>query len=128
MTDEELVGLAREAAHGSYSPYSGFRVGCAVVTGTGEVFSSANVENAAYPVSQCAEANAVNYAVSQGARVISTVAVACVDAENVELAYPCGRCRQIMAEFGVERILVTTADGPVTEHALDDLLPHRFTL
>ena len=128
MTDDQLVGLAREAADGSYSPYSGFRVGCAVETETGAVFASANVENAAYPVSQCAEANAINYAISQGARVIATMAVACIDAADVDLAYPCGRCRQIMAEFDVGRILVTTADGPVREHALDDLLPHRFTL
>lgn len=128
MTGAELVALARDAAEGSYSPYSGFRVGCAVETDAGEVFSSANVENAAYPVSQCAEANAINYAVSQGARVIPTVAVACIDADDVGLAYPCGRCRQIMAEFGVERVLVTVDDGEVREHALDDLLPHRFTL
>lgn len=128
MTDNELIALARKAAGGSYSPYSGFRVGCAVVSESGEVFSSANVENAAYPVSQCAEANAVNYAVSQGERQFLTVAVACIDAEDVDAAYPCGRCRQIMAEFGVRRILVTTAGGPVREHALDDLLPYRFSL
>jgi cytidine deaminase len=128
VTDDQLIALARSAAQGSYSPYSGFRVGCAVLTEEGEVFSSANIENAAYPVSQCAEANAVNYAVSQGARLIPTVAVACIDAEDVDEAYPCGRCRQIMAEFGVRRILVTTAGGLVREHALDELLPHRFSL
>ena len=128
MTDNELVALARRAAEGSYSPYSGFRVGCAVASAGGEVFSSANVENAAYPVSQCAEANAVNYAVSQGVRELQTVAVACIDAGDVDEAYPCGRCRQIMAEFGVRRVLVTTADGPVREHALGELLPHRFSL
>ncbi len=86
------------------------------------------MENAAYPVSQCAEANAINYAVSKGARVVPTLAVACIDAGDIDLAYPCGRCRQIMAEFGVERVLVTVAAGPVREHALDDLLPHRFSL
>jgi cytidine deaminase len=128
MTDAELVRLAREAAEGSYSPYSGFRVGCAVVSADGEVFTSANVENAAYPVSQCAEANAVNYAVSHGARTISVVVSACIDADSVEYAYPCGRCRQIMVEFGVERILVTTARGEVREHTSDELLPHRFLL
>ena len=56
------------------------------------------------------------------------MAVACVDAEDIEDAYPCGRCRQIMAEFDVERVLVTTADGEVREHSLDELLPHRFRL
>ncbi len=127
MTDAELLDLARQAAQGSYSPYSGFRVGCAVVTDAGEIVQSANVENAAYPVSQCAEANAINFAVSHGARAIPTVAVACIDAPSIDLAYPCGRCRQIMSEFGVERVLVTTAGDEVRDHSLDDLLPHRFS-
>ena len=127
-TDEELVDAARKAARKAYAPYSNFRVGASVLTSDGAMFSSANVENAAYPVSQCAEANAVNFAVSQGMTSIPVVAVACIDANDVDGAYPCGRCRQIMAEFGVERILVTTADGDVKAHTLDDLLPHRFML
>ncbi|MGH8946396.1 MAG: cytidine deaminase [Acidimicrobiia bacterium] len=129
MEDEGLVAAARAAAEGSYSPYSGFRVGAAVVGSEGEVFTGANVENAAYPVSSCAEATAVNTAVAHGVRKIDTVAVACVDAEDVEGAYPCGRCRQIMAEFGVDRVLVTAGEGSeVREHTLDELFPHRFTL
>lgn len=128
MIDSELLERARAAAEGSYSPYSGFRVGCAAMAPDGTVFTSANVENAAYPVSQCAEANAINYAVSQGARSLPTVAVACIDAETVDMAYPCGRCRQIMAEFGVERVLVTAADGTVREHSFSELLPHGFSL
>jgi cytidine deaminase len=127
-TDEELVEAARKAARKAYAPYSNFRVGASVLTSDGAMFSSANVENAAYPVSQCAEANAVNFAVSQGMTSIPVVAVACIDAKDVNGAYPCGRCRQIMAEFGVERILVTTADGDVRAHTLDDLLPYRFVL
>jgi len=99
-----------------------------VQTADGAVVSSANVENAAYPVSQCAEANAVNYAVSQGHRRLPAVAVACIDAETVDDAYPCGRCRQIMSEFGVETIHVTTASGEIRTHTLDELLPHRFSL
>lgn len=129
MDDAELVRRAREAAEGSYSPYSRFKVGAAVVGEDGRVVTGANVENAAYPVSSCAEATAINAAVSQGVRKIQTVAVACVDADDVDKAYPCGRCRQIMAEFGVERVLVTAGDGSeVREHALEELLPHRFTL
>jgi cytidine deaminase len=103
MSADELVAAARDAALGSYSPYSKFRVGAAVLTDDGRLFTSANIENAAYPASQCAEANAINYAVSQGARKIDTVAVACIDAADTDLAYPCGRCRQIMSEFDVER-------------------------
>jgi cytidine deaminase len=127
-SDTELIEAARKAALKAYAPYSNFRVGSSVLTSEGAMFSSANVENAAYPVSQCAEANAINFAVSQGMTTIPVVAVACIDAKDVNGAYPCGRCRQIMCEFGVERILVTTADGEVREHTLDELLPHHFEL
>jgi len=129
MDDAGLVAAARAAAEGSYSPYSGFRVGAVVVGSEGEIFAGANVENASYPVSSCAEATAINTAVSHGVRKIGTVAVAGVDADDVEGAYPCGRCRQIMAEFGVERVLVSAGEGSeVREHTLDELLPHRFSL
>ncbi len=128
MRDDELVEAARAAAERSYSPYSGFRVGAALVAADGTVYTAANVENASYPVSSCAEATVVNYAAAQGVRKIDTVAVACIDADDPEDAYPCGRCRQIMAEFDVERILVTTAGGDVRVHTLDELLPHRFRL
>jgi cytidine deaminase len=129
MDDAGLVAAARAAAEGSYSPYSGYRVGAAVLGAEGEVFTGSNVENASYPVSSCAEATAVNTAVSHGVRKIDTVAVACIDAEDVEGAYPCGRCRQIMAEFGVDRVLVTAGEGSeVREHTLEELLPHRFSL
>lgn len=129
MNDRELVEAAREAAEGSYSPYSGFRVGAVVVADDGRVFTGANIENAAYPSSSCAEATAINTAVAAGVRKIDTVAVACVDADDLEGAYPCGRCRQIMSEFDVGRVLVTAGQGSgVREHTLDELLPHRFRL
>ena len=127
MTVEELAAAARQAALGSYSPYSKFRVGAVVVADDGRLFSSANIENAAYPVSQCAEANAVNYAASQGVRKIATVAVACIDALETDWAYPGGRCRQIMSEFDVAQVLVTTARGEIRSHTLDELLPYRFS-
>lgn len=127
MTPEDLTEIARVAANGAYAPYSGFRVGAVVVGADGEMFTGANVENAAYPVSSCAEATAVNTAVAHGIRRIDTVAVACVDAVDIEGAYPCGRCRQIMSEFGVSTVIVTAGPGsPVREHTLDELLPHHF--
>lgn len=109
-------------------PYSNFRVGAAVLAEDGTVITSANVENAAFPVSQCAEANAVNYAVTQGHRRLPVVAVACIDADSIDSAYPCGRCRQIMSEFGVETIHVAANDGTINTHTMDELLPHRFLL
>jgi cytidine deaminase len=129
MNIDELVESARAAAEKSYSPYSNFRVGAVVVGADGQVFTGANVENAAYPASSCAEATAINTAVAQGLRSIDTLAVACIDAVDTEGAYPCGRCRQIMSEFDVKRIVVTAAEGSdVREHTLDELLPHRFGL
>lgn len=129
MNNEELAAAARIAAERSYSPYSHFRVGAVVVGAGGEVFTGANIENAAYPSSNCAEATAINTAVAQGLRKIDTVAVACIDADDIEGAYPCGRCRQIMSEFDVDRVIVTAGDGSVVrEHSLDELLPHRFDL
>jgi homotetrameric cytidine deaminase len=126
---DELVAEARAAAKNSYSPYSKFCVGAAVVTGDGEIFTGANIENAAYPSSNCAEATAIHTAVAAGARKIDTVAVSCIDATDVRGAYPCGRCRQIMAEFGVEKVIVAAGEGSeIREHTLDDLLPNRFTL
>lgn len=127
-SDERLVAAAREAALRSYSPYSRFRVGAAVVTPGGELYTGANVENAAHPAASCAEATTIAFAVAQGHRELPVVAVACIDAADVEGAYPCGRCRQIMCEFGVGRVLVTTGEGEVRAHTLDELLPFRFRL
>ena len=127
MNNEELAKAARAAAEGSYSPYSGFRVGAVAVGSRGEIFTGANVENASYAMTSCAETTAVNAAVSQGVRKIDTVAVACIDADDIEGAYPCGRCRQVMSEFGVEKVVVTAGDGAVVrEHTLGELLPHQF--
>ena len=128
MNRDELVAAARSAAERSYSPYSHFRVGAVVVAENGEVFTGANVENAAYPSSNCGEATAIHTAVAAGVRKIDTLAVACIDATDVQGAYPCGRCRQIMSEFGVETVLVAAGEGSeIREHTLDELLPHRFT-
>lgn len=127
MNIDELAGAARKAAEGSYSPYSKFRVGAVAVTADGHEIGGANVENASYPVSTCAEATAISTAVAMGHQHIPVVAVACIDASSVDGAYPCGRCRQIMAEFGVERVIVTAGEGSeVREHHFDELLPYKF--
>jgi cytidine deaminase len=126
---DELVAAARAAAEKSYSPYSSFRVGAAVIADSGEVFTGANIENAAYPSSNCGEATAIHTAVAAGVRKIDQLAVVCIDAADVEGAYPCGRCRQIMSEFGVDTVFVAAGEGSgIRAHTLDELLPHRFTL
>ena len=127
-TPEELLALARKAAEKAYAPYSGFRVGAAVLADDGSVYTGANVENAAYPSSSCAEATAVAHAASEGMRKITATAVACIDAEDLEGAYPCGRCRQILNEFDTETVYVAAAGPEFRRHALAELLPHGFKL
>ena len=126
MSPEELLARARRAAEKAYAPYSRFRVGAAVLAEDGTVYTGANVENAAYPSSSCAEATAVAHAASEGMRTIKAIAVACIDASSLEGAYPCGRCRQILNEFDTDMVYVTTADPEFREHTLAELLPHGF--
>lgn len=123
-----LVAAARKAAENAYAPYSGFRVGAALVADDGRIFTGANVENAAYPSSSCAEATAVAHAASEGMRKIKEAAVACIDATSLDGAYPCGRCRQILNEFDAEIVYVAIGAGDVREHTLTELLPYGFKL
>ncbi len=123
MSDEELLELATEAAERSYSPYSRFRVGAVVVTGEGDVVTGANIENAAFGASICAEANAITTAVGAGARTIETVAVVCLDGD---MCTPCGNCRQVMREFGVRRVVLSSPDGSPLVLTVEDLLPMSF--
>lgn len=129
MNPDDLADEARRAAQDSYSPYSYFRVGAVVVGAGGERRTGSNVENAAYGSSICAEATAISGAVAGGLRKIVGVAVACIDAADVEGAYPCGNCRQLMAEFGVEWVVVTAGAGSeVRRHRFEELHPFAFHL
>lgn len=119
----DLMEEARRVAERSYSPYSRFRVGAAVLADDGRRFAGCNVENAAYGSSICAEANAITTAAAAGVRRITTVAVACLDGEE---CYPCGNCRQLMREFDVVEIVVQDGAGGLRTVALADLLPHSF--
>ena len=123
LMDESLMVRARSAAEASYSPYSHFRVGAAVVADDGTVYTGCNVENAAYGSSICAEANAIASAAADGVRTIDTVVIACLDGGE---CYPCGNCRQIMREFNVQRVVVQDGDGSMRLHAFDDILPNSF--
>lgn len=124
MRDEDLIATARAAAEHAYAPYSRFRVGAVVVADDGTQFTGANVENAAFPSTLCAEAVAIGSAVAAGVRKIDTVAVACLDGD--QNCFPCGQCRQRMREFRVDRIIVSDESGRAHRHQLADLLPHSF--
>ena len=118
-----LVSLARAAQARAYAPYSGFRVGAALEADDGRVFSGCNVENASYGLSICAERAAVTAAVTEGATRYRRLVVV-TDSEPP--ASPCGACRQVLAEFGLD--LAITAVGPSGEISwrLGDLLPDAF--
>lgn len=116
-----LVDAATRAATFAYAPYSHFPVGAAVLTTGGQIFTGCNVENAAFGETICAERTAVTTMVAAGFREIDTVAVVGGNGP----CWPCGACRQVLAEFGCRRVVVTGPDGPV-EMDFADLLPHAF--
>ena len=126
---QALMLAAAEARKLSYSPYSGYRVGAALLAADGRVFTGCNVENAGFSATNCAERTAVFKAVSEGAREFKAIAIAGGRGETLSpLCSPCGICRQVLAEF-------CTADLPVilgtpdnwTVHPLGELLPLAFT-
>lgn len=124
--NDELIAEARRAAENAYAPFSGFRVGAVAVAADGRRFSGVNVENSAYGSTICAEGGAIAAAVAAGVTDIDTIAVSCIDAEG-DNGYPCGNCRQLMVEFGVQTVVVDGPDGP-SIHTLEELIPHGFKL
>jgi cytidine deaminase len=120
---EEAVREARAAMDRAYAPYSGFAVGAAVIA-NGRIFTGQNIENASYPVSVCAERNAVGRMIDAGERRIDAVAVVTAAESPTP---PCGACRQVLREFGRESIVVAeTTGGERLTWALEDLLPSAF--
>lgn len=118
-----LEALAAEARGRAYAPYSGYTVGAAIEAQDGSVFTGSNVENASYSVACCAERSALFAAVSAGARSFRRMVVTA----GGNAPYPCGTCRQALAEFAPElEIVVVTDDGERHEFTLERLLPHPF--
>jgi cytidine deaminase len=120
-----LLTAARGVREHAYAPYSRFFVGAAVLAEDGRHYTGANVENASYPLSACAERNAVQRAVSEGARSILAIAVTSSDQRPT---WPCGGCRQVLWEFGPEIMVISEGkDGAREERELADLLPDAFS-
>lgn len=129
MTNEELCALAIKAMENAYVPYSGYRVGAALLTKSGKVYTGCNIENASYSPTVCAERTAIFKAVSDGEREFLKIAVA--GGKNGEITGefpPCGVCRQVMAEFCGEdfEILVVNSENSFTEYTFSDILPFSF--
>lgn len=121
---QSLIELANEVRKHAYVPYSNYRVGAALRTKSGRVFTGVNVESAAYPTTMCAERVAVYKAVSEGEREFDAIAVVTDNGGS-----PCGSCRQVLAEFGLETIvLIANGAGELLkEMTVAELLPEAFT-
>ena len=129
--DERLMRLALEARERSYSPYSHFRVGAALLCGDGSVYTGCNIENAAFTPGICAERTAFAKAVSEGKRSFRAIAIAGgPEKGHPAFAAPCGVCRQVMAEFCKAdfEILLAKDTENWKSYTLEQLLPERFTL
>ena len=132
ITSKHLALAAIEAMKKSYSPYSNFTVGAALLTKEGKIYTGANIENASYTPTVCAERNAIFTAVHQGERNFEAIAI--VGGHNGDIkcvTAPCGVCRQVMSEFcspDFKVILVTSNEGDYEETTLGELLPYTFKL
>lgn len=129
MDNKKLICKALEAMKYSYSPYSGFAVGAALLAKSGKIYTGCNIENAAFGPTVCAERTAFFKAVSEGEREFEKIAVAGGKSGKVtDYAFPCGVCRQVMAEFCEKNFEIITAksESDYISRTLGDLLPEKF--
>ncbi len=126
MDSEEintLIQFATVAREQSYSPYSNFAVGAALLCQDGTVYQGCNIENASFGMTNCAERTAIFKAVSEGYRLFQAIAVI---ADTEGPCAPCGACRQVMVEFNIPTIILTNLKGHTQVYTLDELLPLSF--
>jgi len=126
MTDKELIEHALKAAKNAYAPYSKFKVGAALLTRTGNIYTGCNVEIASFGATNCAERTAIWKAVSEEGRInIEKIAIVSDDEDYI---YPCGICRQVMAEFADDdmEVICTEKNGEYKIVRFGDILPNAF--
>lgn len=120
----KLIHEATKARERAYAPYSGIKVGAAVLADDGKIFSGCNIENASYGLSNCAERTAVFKAVSEGYTKLQMIAIV---TEKDEESYPCGACRQVLLQFNpLMTVVMTSTTNKKRTMKLGDLLPHPF--
>lgn len=122
--NDELIKAAQAAREHAYAPYSQFKVGAAVLGKSGKIYTGCNVENASYGLCNCAERTAVFKAVSEGEQLLLALAVV---ADTPRPVAPCGACRQVMAEFRINKVIMSNIQGEQYITSLEELLPYSFT-
>ncbi len=127
MDDLMLMQLALKIREKAHAPYSCRKIGAALVTGGGRIYTGVNIENASFGATNCAERTAIFKAVSEGELEIAKIAIA---ADGDRFPYPCGICRQVLAEFGGvdTKILCGNSSGDFEVYTLGELLPHAFKI
>lgn len=131
MNTEILIMNAIEARENSYCPYSGYAVGAALLAKSGDIIKGCNVENASYGATNCAERTAIFKAVSEGYKEFEAIAIVGgkKDSKALDMAYPCGVCRQVMREFtnpNEFKVIVAKSITEYEEYTLEELLPKSF--
>ncbi|MGB9749676.1 MAG: cytidine deaminase [Caldisericia bacterium] len=121
---EELISLAKKASLNAYAPYSGFKVGAALLTKSGKIFTGSNIENASYGATVCAERVAIFKAVSENEKEFEGIAIY---ADSNKLSFPCGICRQVMSEFSQNLIIILSNEKDRKIYTLKEILPYPFT-
>lgn len=127
-----LIAPAEEARLKSYSPYSNFAVGAALLCSDGTIYNGCNIENSSFTPTCCAERVAIFKAVSDGRRDFCAIAIVGgkTKAKKIDFCYPCGVCRQVLAEFCKSdfKIILSNGEGKITETTLKEILPFSFRL
>lgn len=130
MDNKALVKEALKAREAAYTPYSNFAVGAALLTEDGKIYRGCNIENASYTPTNCAERTAFFKAVSEGERKFKAIAIVGgpAGAMPIDYCYPCGVCRQVMAEFCDDdfKVIIGKNEEEIREHTLGEILPHTF--
>ncbi len=126
VTDEQLIEYAKKAMENAYVPYSKFHVGAALLTKTGKVYTGCNVEIASYGATNCAERTAVWKAVSEEGKL--EIAKIAITSDEPDYIYPCGICRQVLAEFANDEmeVISTRKNGEYKKVRFGDILPNAF--
>src|SRR5262249_14936908 len=120
----KLLDAAKRAAEKTYSPYSHFVVGAALLAMDGQIYSGSNIENASYGLTVCAERIAIGNALTDGNNKFSAIAVY----GNVDSISPCGACRQFIIEFGTDIMVIFRQDGHIVQRHISELLPYQFKM